>query len=383
MKLRRYASNVVVVPALAVARDARLAPADRRLDLATGFTDHRGTPHEVRCSDTAFERLVAAFQAAEADASRSCPPELAVHGVWAEWLDLNYGGLRKLLRASDTAGLRRLLENVHREPMSTGVGGTFDDLRAAPRPLVQAYYRTLWANYRDLLAEVRPDWADVASPVVGNPQGAWVDGRLVQVDTLEKAYYATVLSGEMDGPTPSRIVEIGAGMGGQALQFLRLSGDAVGHYTIVDLPEVACLSAYCLMAALGEDRVRLFGESRGNGGAIVDVLPHWCVTGFADRSADLVFNSYSFSEMDSATSSFYLSQVEKFCAGVFFHVNHETRFRYRRPDGGTSVNRLGSELVPDPARFRLVRRRTRQFVRPENRANVAFEYLYRRLPDDA
>ena len=378
-KVRRSATNVLFVPGVSVIRNAQLPPDDRALEL-TGFRDHRGTALELQCSDRALGRLIDAFNAAEAAKAASCPAELEVHGVWAEWLELHYGRLRRLLRDQDVAGLRQLLENIHREPMSTGVGGTRDDVSRVPAPLVPAYYRVLWSQYRDLLTTVRPDWHDVASPVVGNPHGAWVDGRLVQLETLENAYYATELLGLLGNGRPRRVLEIGAGMGGQAYQFLHLGRGTIGMYTIVDLPEVACLSAYCLMAALGEDRVRLYAESSPCGDqVVVEVLPHWQIAALPDHSADLVFNAYSFSEMDSASSTFYLRQVERLCDAYFFHVNHETRFRYRRSDGGQSLNLVGSEIVPDTARFRLSSCRPREFVRPENRANVAFAYLYEHL----
>lgn len=380
-KLRRQATNILVAPVVSAVRNARLSPEDRSLDIETGFRDHRRTSRELTCSDTAFKRLIEAFNGAEADGRRSCPRDLEVHGVWAEWLELHYGRLRHLLRQRDVHGLRLLLENVHRESMSTGVGGTRDDVGKVPSPLVPAYYRALWTHHRDLLAAVRPDWSDVASPIVGNPHGAWVDGRLVQVETLEKAYYATVLLEIVGKKSACRAIEIGAGMGGQAYQLLRLGQDAIQSYTIFDLPEVACLSAYCLMGALGERRVRLFGEgSPADDDVLVEIQPHWLIERSPDRSADLVFNSYSFSEMDSSSSSFYLREIERICAANFFHVNHETRFRYRRPDGSESVTSVGSEIVPDPKQFSLSRRQPRAFVRPENRANLAFDYLYQRLP---
>lgn len=379
-KVPRQVTNMVIVPVLSMYRYARLPPDDRSLDLETGFRDHRGTALELRCSDTAFERLIEAFNAAEADGPANCPPDLEVHGVWAEWLDLHYGTLRCLLRDGDVRRLRNLLENIHRHPMSTGVGGTRDDVVRVPTHLVPAYYMPLWAHHRDLLTAVRPDWHDVSSPIVGNPLGAWVDGRLVQIGTLEKAYYATVLLQCIENGPACSVLEIGAGMGGQAYQLLRLGRAAIHSYTILDLPEVACLSAYCLMGALGEDAIRLYGETPPwSDDVLVEILPHWLVGTLQDLSADLVFNAYSFSEMDSASSSWYLREIERICNIHFFHVNHETRFRYRRTDGSESINHIGSELVPDPDKFRLSRRRPRQFVRPEARDNVAFEYLYERI----
>ena len=374
-KLRRRASNSLYVPLRTVVDERRLPLADRALDLQTGFADHRRTDRELRVSDGGLRRIVDAFIAAETRRGES-PDELEVRGLWAEWLDLNYSELRRLLRVKDISGLRALLENVHREPLSTGVGGTIDDTNRLPGWLGRAYYRVLWCRARNALQSVRPDWGDLASPVAGNPAGVWIDERLVSFNTLRHSYYATELLKLLGDRGGARIVEIGGGMGGQATQLLDLGGSAVASYTIVDLPEVACLSAYCLMATIGEDGVRLFGEAESSNGARVKILPPWGISTLPDRCADLVVNTYSFSEMDSSTATFYLREVERLADRWFFHVNHETRFRYRQPDGSISENRIGSEMIPDRQLFHLRSRCAARFVRPENRANRAFEYIY-------
>lgn len=379
-KANRWTLNLLYVPAVSLARDSALPHLDRVLDLSHGFEDHRGTDREVQCSEGALRRLVRAFKAAEDDAVQCCPPDLAVRGLWAEWLALNFGPLREALRGEDLAGLRKLLENMHRHSVSTGVGGTADDVRLSPAPLARAYYRSLWCAYRDLLEAVRPDWRDVASPVVGNPQGVWLDGRLVQIETLRHAHHATVLLERLSSASTATVLEIGAGMGGQAYQFVALGSNVLERYTIVDLPEVACLAGYFLIAALGDDRVRLYGEAEPDGRVpVVEVLPHWAITGVEPMSASLVFNAHSFSEMDGASAVFYLREIERLGNQWFFHVNHERRFRYRTPGGGQSVNRVGSEMVPSPEAFELVERRPQAFRRPENRGNTGFEYLYRRV----
>lgn len=378
-KARRHARNLLYVPAASGLRARRLPRGDRTLDITTGFRDHRGSPRELRCSDNALHRLRAAFLAAEQDRVDHCPSELAVRGLWAEWLDLHYQPLRRALADEDPAMLRDLLENLHRHGLSTGVGGTIDDVNRVPPPFVGSYYRVLWSHYRDLLAQVRPLWDDVASPIVGNPVGAWVDGKLLQIETLRHAHHATMMLTLLDGVEDAQILEIGGGLGGQAYQCVALAPDRLATYTIVDLPEVACLGAYCLMASVGEDRVRLFGEGKPCGPKPhVEVLPHWSITRCESMSADLVYNAHSFSEMDGTSAAFYLAETERLCRRFFFHINHETRFRYRTPEGGLSLNRLGSEMSPSPQLFSLLDRRPQAFVRPENRGNEGYAYLYQR-----
>jgi putative sugar O-methyltransferase len=299
--------------------------------------------------------------------------------LWAEWLDLQFGPLRTALEVADLHSLRSLLENMHREHLSIGVGGTIDDVKSLPGPVARAYYRSLWAEYRKLLETVRPDWGDIASPMVGNPHGAWVSGRLVQIETLRHAHHAAMLLKLLDGTPNARILEMGAGMGGQAYQFVSLGGHRLSRYTILDLPEVACLAGYCLMATLGEDRVRLFCEEEPCGaGPVVEVLPHWRITQCGPSSADLVLNTHSFSEMDGRSATFYLHEIERVSKRFFYHINHETRFRFRTPDGAESVNRIGSEMVPANDLFKLVSRCPQDFTRPENRAVRGFAYLYER-----
>lgn len=383
-KSRYHARKLLYVPAATAVGARRLPRADRTLDLTTGFRDHRGSPLELRCSDAALHRLRAAFMAAEEDRAEHCPAELEVRGLWAEWLALHYQPLREALTGADVSTLRSLLQNLHRDSLSTSVGGTIDDVNRVPRPFAPSYYRAVWCRYRDLLEEVRPQWEDVSSPVVGNPVGAWTHDRLVQIETLRHAHQATRMLRVLEGLETPRIVEIGGGLGGQAYQCLRLGSTNLGRYTIFDLPEVACLAGYCLMAAVGEDRVRLFGERAPTGPRPhVDVLPHWSITCYETAGAHLVYNSHSFSGMDGTSTTFYLAEVERICRTYFFHINHETRFRYRLPGGGISLNRIGSEMALTPRLFSLVDRRPQAFVRPENRTNKGYAYLYERHDGDS
>jgi putative sugar O-methyltransferase len=369
-KAERQVRNLLWTPAWAIASDLK-ARDERLVGLREGFGDHRGTDRELRCSDDALHRICTAFQTADSDRGHA-PEALTVRGLWAEWLDLQYGALRSLLSKGDVVGLRALLENLHREQLSIGVGGSIDDVSSTLRPAVRAYYRSLFRRYAALLEDVRPDWSDVSTPCAGNPHGILQGDRLVTLETLRYAHHATVLI-ESLGTAPVSVLEIGGGLGGQALQFIQLG--RISRYRILDLPEVGALVAYVLIAALGEDRVCLYGETEARP---VTISPPWTVDTLPDAGYSLVFNAYSFSEMDSRTAGYYLDQVPRLCTGLFFHVNHEKRFRYRERSGSVSVNLLGSELVPDSDHFSLAWRRPQLFVRPEQRARAACQYLFER-----
>ena len=126
--------------------------------------------------------------------------------------------------------------------------------------------------------------------------------------------------------------------------------------------------------------MRLFGEGPVTASDYeIGVFPHFSFEQLPDQSVDLVFNSCSFSEMDSETSSHYLHIIERVCRRYLFHVNHDIRLTFDSEEGGRSVNRLGSELIPDPRLFRAVFKRPRVFGRPDDRFYPAHEFLYERI----
>jgi hypothetical protein len=111
------------------------------------------------------------------------------------------------------------------------------------------------------------------------------------------------------------------------------------------------------------------------------VFPHFKIVPLPEQSVDLYHNACSFSEMDSVSAAEYLRVIERTCRRYFSHINHEVRFRYRNPDGSTSVNLIGSELVPDTRTINRVFKKPRIFCLPEDRSLPAFEYLYERRRD--
>jgi hypothetical protein len=168
---------------------------------------------------------------------------------------------------------------------------------------------------------------------------------------------------------------------------MRRADVSLAKCIVFDIPEVASICSYFLLSAFPDRRIRLFGEGPVSAGAGEDydiaVFPHFAVAGLADRSVDLFHNACSFSEMDRVSSSECLRVIERACRKYFSHINHETRFRYRNPDGSASMNLIGSELLPDPRRFKRVFKKPRVFCLPEDRFYPYFEYLYERCDDAA
>jgi len=382
-KVRRKGWMSLYVPGRVLLDHRRLRRSDRRLALGDGFADHRGESGFRPVSEATARRIIAAYQAADA-ARDSAPEPLKVRGLWAEWIGVNYKPLVTALRESRVADLQQLLDNFNREGFAVGTGGGFDDYVKYRNSLIgRRYVRSVWCNYRDLFQSIEGDPAAVQYPLVGNPAGVRLNGSVVQVETLRHAYNARVIASLLrDVPDPV-ILEIGGGFGGQAHQTLLAAQGPISKYLLFDIPEVAAVCAAFLITAFPEKAVRLFGEgavsASGSEQFDIGVFPHFTIPSVEDQSVDLVFNSNSFSEMDGAASGEYLNIVNRVCRRYFMHINHEVRFTFRNADGTTSVNRLGSEMVPDLTRFKRIYKRPRIFGRPEDKAFPAFAYLYQRM----
>jgi putative sugar O-methyltransferase len=361
-----------------------LARTDRRLDLSTGFADHRQDPHHHRSDPDHLRRIIAAYRASK-DAQPQAAPPFQIRGMWAEVIATNYQQLISALQSADVHALSALLENFNREHYTAGTGGTGyeHNLMYRTSPMGGPYIKTVWTRYRDHLLSSDYDLREVRFPLVGNPAGIYLNGDVVQINVFRHSYHAREMCDLLRDVPGATVVEIGGGTGAQCYQTTRLSRGSVAKHLVFDIPEVAVTIAYFLLSAFPEKRIRLFGE----GPVSVDpseaydiaVFPHFEIDRLADQSVDLFHNACSFSEMDSASSREYLRIIQRTCRRYFSHVNHDVRFTIPNPDGSTSVNTLGSELVPDPALFKRVFKKPRVFYLPEDKGYPAFEFLYERM----
>lgn len=384
-KARRFVAASVRIPCAVTLAYLKLPRADRRLDVAGGFADHRGQAGHCRSNPEHLRRVIAAYKAAKHAQARA-PAPFEIRGLWAEWIDVNYRQLVDALNDADEAGLAALLENLQREPFTRGAGGGCDDWTRYRTALTGRFYvRSVWCRYRDLYRALGGPLDDVRCPLVGNPAGIARGGDVIQIQTFRHAYHALEMQQWLRGVPEAVVVEIGGGIGGQAQQLMRRTDTTVSKYVVFDIPEVASVCAYFLLTAFPDKRIRLFGEGPVSVAASEDydlaVFPHFEVARLPERRVDLFHNACSFAEMDAAASGAYLRIIERTCRRYFSHINHDVRFTYHNADGSTSTNRLGSELVPDPARFKRLFKKPRVFCLPEDRPFPAYEYLYERLPD--
>jgi hypothetical protein len=381
-KVKRFLLSSFRIPLEVTIEHYGLAKADRHLDVAAGFGDHRARVGHYRSDPEHLRRIIAAYRASKR-AQEAAPAAFAIRGLWAEWIDLNFKDLVRALQTQDVPALVALLENLHREPFTRGAGSSFDEyLRYRTSVAGRFYVRTVWCRYRDRFRSLAPGAGEIHNPLVGNPAGLCLDGEVIPIHAFRYAYHAREMAEWLKDTPGAVIAEIGGGIGAQAYQVLRNGPASLAKYLLFDIPEVAAVSSYFLLSSFPDKRIRLFGEGPVSTGAGEDcdvaVLPHFAVVELAAESVDLFHNSCSFSEMDRASTRAYLEVMERACRRYFSHINHETRLRYRYSDGTTSENLIGSEVVPDPQRFRRIFQKPRVFCLPEDRPYPVFEYLYER-----
>lgn len=363
-----------------------LPAADKKLSLAEGFADHRSTRAAFGETDRKiFDRLLSAYRTAKADQTEAAS-HFAVRGLWAEWIEVNYKSLIEAIERRDYEQLDALLSNFAREQFAVGTGSSYDDFVQYKTSLFGGFYvKSVWCEYRDKLLDIDADLSQISHPPIGNPAGISVNGNVMPGETLRHAYNAHSIFNLLRNIPRPTILEIGGGFGGQAYQTIesmRRAGNPIGKYIDFDIPEVLFVCGYFLLKAFPAARVRLYGEGEVSAAESeefdIGLFPHFTMDGIGSESADLIFNSHSFSEMDGETSRHYLSIVNRVCRRYFLHVNHDIRLTFRYADGTISRNNLGSEMLPDERRFKRIYKRPRVYGKPEDKPFKSFAYLYER-----
>ncbi len=354
---------------------------DRNLNIKDGFADHRQKKSHHRTNPDHLRRIIAAYKASKQAQHQAALP-FQIRGLWDEWLSINYRELIVALEAEEVSALAFLLENFYREQFTIGTGG-YDNYLSYRKLLGSLYIKYVWCTYRNKLLSLDFDLKKINFPFVGNPTGVIFNGNVISHETLRHAYHAVEMCEVLRDITRANIVEIGGGLGGQAYQTIRMSGEQISKYLVFDIPEVAAISAYFLLSAFPDKCVRLFGEGSVSVASCeeydIAVFPHFTINQLPASSVDLFYNSCSFSEMDGVSSMAYLSIIERACRKYFLHDNHDTVFKFRNPDGSTSENVIGSRLIPNKDLFKRIFKKTRVHGMPEDRYFVHFEYLYEKL----
>ena len=135
-------------------------------------------------------------------------------------------------------------------------------------------------------------------PVLGAPLPIRLDGRLVSQDLANSALEVAAMVRALDGVTPRRIIEVGAGYGRSAFALLHRFPDA--HYTIVDIEPAASISRWYLG--------QLFPRR-------VDVISPDDALRLDDGAFDLALSISTLAEMRPDQVQGYLELFDRVCAG--------------------------------------------------------------------
>ncbi len=219
-------------------------------------------------------------------------------------------------------------------------------------------------------------------PLISNPMGFVIGDDFYTADALRHNFYAHRMADLADDFTNPIVCEVGGGFGGFARHLLSRPGSNF-RYLDYDLPVMCIASAYYLMTALPDKRLRLFGEvddlAEPLRNADLAILPNFALPQLGGQSADICFNTCSFAEMETATVQEYTHQFERVCRHFILYEDHswagDSKYAYYQPMGGFQHWNL-SAIEPAPALFKRVYKVPAPFH--SDMFGEFFEWLYAR-----
>ena len=344
-----------------------------RPDLVPGYFVPR--PSDDQDDSEILKRIITAYKLAKA-AQVTAGEEFNVSNEWLPIYESNLGPVMKALFSGDVPELRRMYQNLFRDPCSTGLAGL--PIRI-PNLFSGGTIKQTFREY--IMCDVlhRYDlWkgrtgnkytaAVLSAPIVGNPYGPTIDGVFIRPGGDYHHYYAHAIA-ELMGPSEGRVVmEVGGGFGGLAY-FLARDNPSVS-YVDFDLPEATALASYYLMRSLPSLSIHLYGEMELSEQTLATpgcfIMPSFEIKKMPSRSAAVSFNSYSLAEMSPATIQLYIDQIMRITTHYFLHVNHNR-------NAVLSADKFGIE----ERGFELVSRDLAGWTMGINPASDEYEYLYK------
>ena len=163
----------------------------------------------------------------------------------------------------------------------------------------------------------------IESPRVGSARGISVDGRFITRETCSQIYTAMRVLQAFDSQAEQNaqmnIVEIGGGYGGLCYWMLKLCGNRIKHYYIVDLPTTALIQSYFLSSILNQE-IEMYG-TRSEGSKVV-LVPHFALNSISS-CVNIMVNQDSMPEMPASEVTRYLDWGARHLDGVFLSFNQE------------------------------------------------------------
>ncbi len=304
---------------------------DARYDLQS-VTDGFASRLDGLSDDTALlERICTAYLKA-VDHEPFAPQSYAATEWWEDIRQRSLRPVMHALLARDIDALRGMYRNFFRDPCSTGlINVPYGMSKAYFDKKIKDVHRRFYLN--EVLHRIghwqeqtngRFTVRDLASPEVGNPFGALVDGTLVETSAPYRHYCAYKVSNLLQSEFAT-VVEIGGGFGSVAYYLLR---DRAGvRYLDFDVPESIALASYYLMKAFPQLTFRLYGEDEQTqaeiGRADVELLPLFELERVPTRSVEVSFSSHAMSDVSSGAMANYISQIARFTRSFFLYVGME------------------------------------------------------------
>ncbi len=270
-----------------------------------------------------IDRVARMYQAMVRDGSELSAP-YRVEGEWAVYL-AERKTLYDDLLANRLGPAGERLAHFWRNELGPIVKeyARYDQLAGRVEPFVSRFQHNVVRNYLIWREIVDHPLEALASPQVGNPWGYMIDGHLVAPKATRfhaLAVQAAEMTRGLDCPV---IAEIGGGYGGLAYYLLQVSPTCT--YIDFDLPETLVLAAYYLLCAAPGRPVLLYGEDTaariGPPAGGVQLLPHFALPTLAERSVDLMINTFSLSEVPWTTLLEYMDQIHRCVRHYFLHNN--------------------------------------------------------------
>ena len=350
-----------------------------KLNFIDGYKDQRSKKDFLEIQPDQIIRIIKAYKLAKLD-QKNASPEYEIKGLWKEWISVNYKELITGLENENLKVLSELFNNIIREPCTRGLGG-YDEWYRYNSMFGRSYIKYVWIDYYKKLINLQGD-KELVFPKVGNLCGVMYNNKIIPIESLRHAYRAEEIKNCLIDLKERIIVEIGGGYGGLGYQLIsKLENYKNSKFILFDIPEVIAISSAFLLTSFPNKKIRLYGE--GSMSNIFDleigIFPHFNINDLEEDSVDLFYNSCSFSEMDSVSARKYISIIEKCCRKYFMHDNHEKNFNFRQIDGTYSRNLIGSKLIKDSNKFKLIYKKLRTHGLPEDSSFESYEYLYEKL----
>ena len=349
-------------------------------DIREGQKERSGHPPEP--VENSIRRIIHSYNLARKD-QRGQQDIYKISGDWVIIFNNDLQELTQKLQQEDIEGVNTILSDFARNRVSRGLhlSDTIPQSFFHKLQLLNCYNKS-YSTWKKLT--LLPDEVLEYSKDIGNMHGMGIHDKSIMLPSFNQSYFAQKIDRLFSGSQKKiTILEIGGGYGSLPYHLFKHT-QLDCRYIYLDLPEMCTLASYFLMNHFPDKNFLLYGELEKThhdfSGYDIVILPNYCLPELPERSVDLVFNSHSMTQMDSATLKEYLRQINRVCNRFFLHANNENEGESLTPDK-KYLNLNNPEYELPKTDFRQVYRfpeliRNDGFLIPEY---TSWEYLYERI----